>query len=67
MAASLYPFPRFVDADAAAPDPMTNPARQRLAEAIAALDRARRVEAPAWRLIVRPAALIGHNETKARD
>jgi hypothetical protein len=38
VAAALFPFPRTIDAS---PDPMLNPARQRLADAIAALDRAR--------------------------
>jgi hypothetical protein len=38
VAAALFPFPRTVDAS---PDPMLDPARVRLAEAIAALDRAR--------------------------
>ena len=41
VAATLHPLPRYVRADAAPPDPMLNPTRQRLAEAIAALDRAR--------------------------
>jgi hypothetical protein len=39
--ATLHPLPRYVHADATPPDPMLNPARVRLAEAIAALDRAR--------------------------
>jgi hypothetical protein len=39
--ATLHPLPRYVREDAAPPDPMVNPARVRLAEAIAALDRAR--------------------------
>jgi len=38
VAAALFPFPRTIDAS---PDPMLNPARVRLAEAITALDRAR--------------------------
>lgn len=41
MAATLHPLPRYVSADEAPPDPSLNPTRQRLAEAIAALDRAR--------------------------
>ena len=41
MAATLHPLPRFVSAEAAPPDPILNPARVRLAEAIAVLDRAR--------------------------
>jgi hypothetical protein len=40
--ATLHPFPHYVeDVDAALPDPITNPARQRLVETIAAIDRAR--------------------------
>lgn len=38
VAAALFPFPRTIDAP---PDPMLNPARVRLVEAITALDRAR--------------------------
>jgi hypothetical protein len=41
VAATLHPLPRYLRDDAAPPEPTLNPARQRLAEAIAALDRAR--------------------------
>ena len=41
VVASLHPLPRLLQPDAVTPDPMPNPARVRLAEAIVALDRAR--------------------------